>query len=200
MTIISNPPLRILGHLLLSLPFGALGASALWRAYRAISGYIRFGAVEQAALSAAQGPDWPASAELFAQFLPGAGAVVGQLLGLLVMLLFVAILGYCLYCAWQLCMLPLSALFGTRESLPIARRSRRIYTTRRPRQRIATLRFVLALSHRDKQPSIAIELRDPHQAARHAYEHADRLAVRRLRFPPVVAIDWEGSRGEHGSP
>lgn len=200
MTIISNPPLRILGHLLVSLPFGALGARALWRAYQTISASIRFGAAEHAPPAAARVPDWPAPAERFAQFLPGAGAMVGQVLGLLVILLFVVILGYGLYCAWQLCMLPLSALFGTRESLPIVQRSQQVYTTRRPRQRIVTLRFVLALSHRDKQPSITIELRDPRQAARHAYAHADRLAVRRLRFPPVVVIDWEGSRGEHGSP
>jgi hypothetical protein len=200
MTIISNPPLRILGHLLLSLPFGALGAHALWRAYRAISESIRSGAAEQAALGASWVPDWPGPAELFAQFLPGAGAVLGQLPGLLVILLFVVILGYGLSCAWQLCMLPLSVLFGTQESLPIAQRSQRVYTTRRPRQRVATLCFVLALSYRDKQHLLTIVLRDPHQAARHAYAHADRLAVRRLRFPPAVVIDWEGSRGEHGSP
>lgn len=200
MIIISNPPLRILGHLLVSLPFGAVGASALWRAYGAISESIRSGAAEQTVSGAAEGADRPAPAELFAQLFPTAGAVVGQVLGLLVILLFVALLGYGLYCAWQLCMLPLSALFGARESLPIVQRSQRVYTTRRPRQRVATLRFVLALAGQDEHPSIILELRDPHRAARHAYVHADRLAVRRLHFPPLIVIDWEGSRGEYGSP
>jgi hypothetical protein len=175
-------------------------ATALWRAYRTISASIRSGAAEPAAPGAAQVPDWSAPAELRAEFLPTAGAVVGQVLGLLVILLFVAILGYSLYCAWQFGMLLLSVLFGTRESLPIAQRSQRIYTTRRPRQRIVTLRFVLALSHRNRQASITIELRDPRPAARHAYAHAERLAVCRLRCPPVVVSDWEGSRDEHGTP
>lgn len=195
MTVISKRPAQLLLHLAVGFPFAVIGATAIARACRAVGALLGADPITRAALLAALLPSWPSAGQLPAALL----AILVWLMGIALIIVSIGMLGFCLRCAWQLLLLGPAWLFGARERLAIAERSSAAHFTARPRVRVDTLHFSLALPRGGGQHTLAVELPDPHLPARRAYDHAEHLWVRRLHVPPVVAVDWARS-GAVGEP